>query len=55
MEDQASEAQWRAADRIAAILRDIGIQVHSPDDGDLDDRERELWDACLRIAQIFTH
>jgi hypothetical protein len=39
------------AKMVAQILSEHGLHVISPDDGDLDDVERERWDACVRIVK----
>lgn len=36
---------------VADILTDNGLSVSSPDDGDLDDVERERWNVCLQIVK----
>ncbi len=41
----------RLARDVARILSEHGLQVSSPDEGDLDDVERERWDACIAIVK----
>lgn len=44
-------ATMARAKMVAQILSEHGLHVSSPDDGDLDDVERERWDACVRIIK----
>ena len=56
MEDDKPQPQptddlSRRAKLVATTLSEYGLHVSSPDDGDLDDVERERWEACLEIVR----
>jgi hypothetical protein len=40
-----------AAKVLVRILTDNGIFVYCPDEGAMDDVERERWDTCVKIVQ----
>ena len=48
--DHSPEQQARAK-VVAAVLTENGMPVSSPDEGDLDDVERERWNACIDIVR----
>jgi hypothetical protein len=50
--NELSARQVQLAKIVASVLTEHGLHVSTPDDGDLDDVERERWDACLEIARL---
>jgi hypothetical protein len=49
-----AKRQALKAQIIARILSEHGLHVSSPDEGDLDDVERERWNACVEIAKALS-
>lgn len=37
---------------VSGILSEHGLPVFSPDEGTLDDVERERWNACVEIVKV---
>lgn len=47
-----SEMVQRVARAMLPIFRNNGIRISSPDDGDLDDLERERWETLIFAVEV---